>query len=189
MIVVYIFIGYLFIFYFNLYLGKLFCTRNASIAKLGKIIFKKKNDELANSPFFKPIRESIKQRSIPKLASYIFVMITLKSLGFALMSIVLITPLILVFQGLAMGSLFIYYKSKEKHLDLLPIVTFWQLLSHCFAGALGTVIGLNWLFKTNLPLNNKYLVLVIILSLFTGIIAAYLESKMLLNQKNQQANY
>ena len=94
-------------------------------------------------------------------------------------------PLILVLQGIAMGSLFVYHKAQDGDIKALSRITFWQLLSHIIAATYGTIVGIEWIYNKSFDFelvpSNLELLLYGSLVLITGLVAANLEVKSLMN--------
>jgi len=132
-----IFICLIFIFYCSFFCGKYLTKSSRYIAKLGEKIYIKKIYQYENSGFFKPLRNAIAQGSLSKGLLIILPLIILKSVAFYFISILLITPLILIFQGITMGSLFAYHKNQHGNAKDLAMITFWQLFSHLAAATYG----------------------------------------------------
>ena len=187
MVATIIFIVLISIFYCSLYFGKSLTPTSEFITSLGKNIYTNKLNLYKTSSFFIALRSAIKQRSITKSILFIFPLIVLKSVAFYFISILLITPLIIIFQGITMGSFFLYHKKQGENINELASITFWQILSHLIAATYGCLVGIDWLFNKDLLTgsslsiqgNIKYY---IFLSLVTACIAAYLEVKSLLKK-------
>lgn len=169
------------LFYGSLILGKWLSKKYSFIAKIGAKIYNNKVKQLETSSLFQPLRVAIQKKSILKAFLVIFPLILLKSIVFYFISILLITPLFLIIQGIAMGSLFNWHLQNNRNLKDLQTITFWQLTSHIIAASLGFKIGLNWLYFKQVdfnPLvfpNDSYLYFTLIT--LTALIAAYKESK------------
>ena len=180
-----IFFGLFIIFYSSLYLGKYFSVQNSYIQKIGASIYTKKIKQYETSKGFKLLRDAVEERSLSKGMGFIAPMIILKSVAFYFISILLIAPLILVLQGIAMGSLFNYYKTEVGDLKVLSKITFWQLLSHIIAATYGIIVGIEWIYNKSFDFelvpSNLELLLYGSLVLITGLVAANLEVKSLMN--------
>jgi hypothetical protein len=138
---------------------------------------------------FAPLRSAIELKSEAKAFVFIFPLILLKSILFGVISIFLVAPLFLIVQGIGMGSLVHYYDQNVGSSKELRKITFWQLLSHITAASVGTIIGLKWLYYQEVEINinlffSSAYVIFYILILLTTIMAANLESKSLMTNKN-----
>jgi hypothetical protein len=187
MIVLIIFLSMILIFYMSLFLGKYLTPKIQYVKRIGESIYHKKIKQY-NSSAFKPLRRAIEEKSMAQGMGFIAPMIILKSVAFYFISMLLITPLLIFFQGLAMGSMFVYHEKQIGSIKELSIITFWQLFSHLIAGAYGFTKGLDWLYNTNLieELNQKLFFgfeVFILASLSTAIIASILEVRSLMNSK------
>lgn len=180
-------IAYFIIFYGFVVIGQRLCTRVKSISNLGERIHNKKIQQFESSAFFAPLRKAVRKQSKTKALSFIFPLILLKSIAFLAFSLVLISPLIIIFQGIAMGSLFNYEKHHDNNFKALQTITFWQLSSHLIAATLGTLIGLNWLvyktsaFSIDLLLVKENIIYYIFIGI-TALIAAYFEARLLIEE-------
>ena len=179
---------FLILFYGSLVLGKWLTTKNNSILSIGEKIYLNKTKQLKTSYLFSPVRSAIADRLITKAFFVIFPLIVLKSIAFYFIALVLITPLVLIFQGITMGSLFIYYKTHIGAINKLQRITFWQLLSHIIAASFGTSLGLKWLYYKEVDINKNVLLtneslMCFILIVMTAIIAAYLEAKLIVKEE------
>ena len=178
-------LSYFGVFYLSLITGRWLCSKSSVIAKLGETIFIKKKDQLDNSPIFGPLRKAIKESSLGKAIAFIFPMIALKSIAFYFISYILITPIVLIIQGIMMGSLYVYNDHQTKKVKNLNNITFWQLFSHILAASYGTVIGIEWLLPDLLEtysfLKTQHNIgIYLILILITAFIASFLEAKSIL---------
>jgi len=188
MIPAFIFILLMILFYLSLYFGKHLSGRIQLITDIGKNIFTKKMDQYTNSKLFSPLRNAVEKTSIPESMGFIAPMIILKSIGFYFISLLLITPFIVLLQGFAMGSMFVYHEKQIGSTNELSRITFWQLFSHLIIASFGCAKGLDWLFNTNIIANaNPQLFsninVFIILSIITAIIASFIEARALMNSQ------
>ena len=140
-----IILAYLGIFYTSLIFGQWLCCKVNFISELGEKIYTKKLNQLKISFFFGPLRKAINKSSLVKAIVFIFPLILLKSIAYYYMSLVLITPIVLIGQGIIMGSLFFFNDKQTNNDQSLKTITFWQLSSHIIAGSYGTLKGLEWL--------------------------------------------
>lgn len=173
------------VFYLSLITGRWLYSKSSVIAKLGETIFIKKQDQLDNSPIFGPLRKAINESSLGKAIAFIFPLITLKSIAFYFISYMLIAPIVLIIQGIMMGSLFVYNDHQTKKVKNLNNITFWQLFSHILAASYGTIKGIEWLLPDTLEsfsyLNgDSRIYIYIILILLTAFVASFLEAKSIL---------
>jgi hypothetical protein len=177
-----IILAYLGVFYISLIFGQWLCRKFSFISQLGEKIYTKKHYQLNNSSFFNPLRKAINESSLAKAIAFIFPLIFIKSIAFYYISFVLITPIVLIGQGIIMGSLFVYNDKQTKNNQNLKIITFWQLSSHIIAGSYGTLKGLEWLlpnsFDSSSFINTSHSIFFyLILTLLTALIASYFEAK------------
>lgn len=176
------------LFYLSIYCGRQLSGYSQFIGKIGETIFTKKMNQYNNSGFFGPLRNAIKQDSFLKGMLFILPLIILKSVTFYIISILLITPIILIFQGVTMGSLFIYHKKQNQDEKALVNITFWQLFSHLVAGTYGFIKGIDWMFNIDLITTSRRLLFFniefyVLLSFLSAVIAAYFEVKSLIEMK------
>lgn len=181
-----IFVLFLSIFYTSLALGKWLSKKYRFISKIGEKIYSIKLKQLETSGIFSPLRNAVKERSMFKAILVIFPMILLKSVTFYFISVVLITPLILIVQGVAMGSLFTFYKNNVGLTKTLSVITFLQLLSHIIAATFGFDMGLKWLHYKEVDYNsvlisNSFFIFYILVTI-TAFIAAYIETTTIINK-------
>jgi len=186
MIVLLIFLGLLLIFYMSLFLGKYLTKKSTYVKRIGVSIYDKKIKQY-NSNAFKPLRKAIEKKSLGQGMGFIAPMIVLKSIAFYFISLLLITPIIVLFQGLAMGSMFVYHKKQNGNTNELSKITFWQLFSHLIIASYGTVIGTNWLLSQTLIAQPDNLVFLnfkqtMAISFVTAIVAAFFEVRAILNE-------
>lgn len=186
MIVLLIFLGLLLIFYMSLFLGKYLTKKSTYVKRIGESIYKKKIKQY-NSNAFKPLRNAVDKKSVGQGMGFIAPMIILKSIAFYFISLLLITPIIVLFQGLAMGSMFVYHEKQIGSTNELSKITFWQLFSHLIIASFGCVKGLDWLFNVKIIANTHSQFLsninaFLILSIITAIVAAFFEVRALLNE-------
>lgn len=177
------------IFYASLRFGKWLSHRFIFITKLGEHTYTKKLNQLNTSPFFSPLRKAINESSLLKAIACIFPLILIKSIAFYYMSFVLITPIVLISQGIVMGNLFVYSDRRTKNNQHLKTITFWQLSSHIIAASYGTLKGLEWLFSDSFKYSflkgtNYDMFLFLILTLLTALIASYFEAKSIVLKDN-----
>lgn len=173
------------VFYLSLITGRWLCGKSSVIAKLGETIYNKKHYQLDISPIFSPLRKAIKESSNGKAIAFIFPLIAFKSIAFYFISYLLIAPIILITQGIMMGSLFAFNDRQAKRFKNLNNITFWQLLSHIIAASYGTIKGLKWLlpdlFGTYSFVNTVHNIgIYLTLILLTAFIASFLEAKSIL---------
>lgn len=177
-----IILAYLGVFYTSLIFGQWLSCKVRFISELGEKIYSKKLNQLKISFFFGPLRKAINESSLVKAIIFIFPLILLKSIAYYYMSLVLITPIILIGQGIIMGSLFVFNDKQTNNDQSLKTITFWQLSSHIIAGSYGTLKGLEWLYSNSFDVysyisTGDNIFFYLILTLFTALIASYFEAK------------
>ena len=177
-----IILAYLGIFYTSLIFGQWLCCKVRFISELGEKIYTKKLYQLKTSSFFGPLRKAINESSLVKAIVFIFPLILIKSIAYYYMSLVLITPIVLIAQGIIMGSLFVFNDKQKNNDESLKTITFWQLSSHIVAGSYGTLKGLEWLNSNSFDAysylsTGHNIFFYLILTLLTALIASYFEAK------------
>ena len=186
--IILLFISFLIIFYGCLILGEWLTKRSRFISSLGEKIYLNKIKQLETSKLFSTLRSAMENQLLFKALFFIFPLIVLKSIAFYFIALFLITPIVIAFQGIAMGSLFIYHRNNIGSINQLKTITFWQLTSHIIAASFGTSLGLKWLYFEEIDFNLKTIftneaLLCFILLAMTALIAAYLEAKSIIIKK------
>lgn len=185
MVVLFVFIAFFILFFLNFRLGEKLAVSSRSFEIFGTNFLNKKERQLRESALFGSLRKAIAKPDSSKAFLTILPLMLLKSAAFYFVGLVLVLPLLLIVQGLMMGTLFNAYKKSYASNGLFVKVTFWQLSSHLILGAYGFVVGLNWFFEIDLLTGiepnwladmESYMGL----SVIWAIVAAYLEVKMLI---------
>ncbi|MBT8254110.1 MAG: hypothetical protein HKN00_04705 [Flavobacteriaceae bacterium] len=174
----------LIIFYVSMALGSWLGTKNTVLYKLGERTYDSKLKQLETSAFFNPIRKYRERGAIYQMTLFLFPLILIKSIAFMAVSCFLIAPILLLFQGMTMGSLIRVMKDKQLYSKMLYRVIFWQLLGHVVAAAMGTYLGYKWLigeqdFQWDWFGSTQALLLFFVV-VITAWMAAYFESQMIL---------
>ena len=155
---------------------------------LGEKILNSKENQLKYAPLIRPVRQYRESASKTKLRFFLFPLILIKSIAFFFISLFQIAPVLLIFQGLSMGSMVRVMKDKGARTWQLNQVIRWQLLSHVSAAAMGTWLGFYWLIE-KIPIDWPWLLTIDALvlagiSLVTAFIAAFKEAGMILEDHN-----
>ena len=176
-------------FYLGLFFGQQWYSKSGLLANLGKKLYDQKTQQLEHSPLFKPLRSLDKKSNFTKGFVLVFVLIFLKSLAFYFIGLILIVPIVLLVQGVMMGSLFKYHEKHIGSIWALKKITIFQLLSHIALASLGLWTGFKWLYLKEITFTeglniNKPLILAALLALVFAVIAAWLEICYLKNNKH-----
>ena len=172
------------VFYGSYWLGRKLSMSNKNLAMLGGRTYHNKITQLKEKKFFAPLRKHIEAKSLVRCTNFLFPLILIKSIFSLGLSLFLLAPLLLIFQGLIMGSMIRHFSLKTGGPSPLNTITFWQLLSQISMMSLGTKLGYLWLIKGEI-LSMSWLLsteagICILISLITAFMAARLEAGFLL---------
>ncbi|MDC7999373.1 hypothetical protein [Gilvibacter sediminis] len=171
-------------------LAKRAATTSAQVAALGEQMLEKKELQYAQSKLFSGLRKAIDQGQKTRAFWVIFPLMLIKSAAFYFIGYILILPILLLIQGVLMGSLFVAYQKRYWSTVLFVKVTYWQLASHLILGAYGFLLGMDWLFEVDWfagsePLWLSQLYGYIVLSIIWSVVAAYFEVMMLVKDRSK----
>lgn len=169
-------------------LAKRTATTNTQVAALGERMLEKKERQYSESKLFSGLRAAVNRGDKNQAFWVIFLLMLLKSIAFYFIGFLLILPVLLLIQGVIMGSLFLAYKKVYRAESLFIKVTFWQLSSHLIVAAFGFVLGLEWIFGLDYIQNLKpswaaSIYAYAVLSVIWSVVAAYLEVRMLMHDE------
>ncbi len=179
--------AFLILFYVGLFLGESFNPNKRNDDHLGKKLYEKKSQQLANSPLFKPLRKLDEKGNFSIGFILVFVLILIKSIAFFFIGLILIAPLILIVQGFMMGRLVNYHKNAIGPTTLLKMITYFQLFSHIVLATIGTLNGYKWIMLNEISIKEALqpdlpLIIALIVSIVFALIASRLELSYIKNQ-------
>ena len=165
-------------------------STHGQVAAIGEQMLEKKERQYAESKLFSSLRVAVNKGDKIRAFSIVFPLILLKSAAFYFIGYILILPLLLLIQGVMMGSMFVAYQKQYWSTILFIKVTYWQLVSHLILAAYGFLLGVNWIFKViwfeNIELQwLSQLYGYIVLSIIWAVVAAYFEVMMLIKDRSE----